>query len=1021
MTDSSNICYSILDIVDCGLNEEKTFTELRKVIDDYHIWLTAAFGSKGVAVNGPPAATNSSVKVHHVLATEEMMWSIKWGLKGATDASVEATLISRSDNSLKPTEVNVVLPIELKTGSKKFSGADHQGQVILYTLLLNERHRIRCQDGLLLYAPGIETNRIPAMASHIRGLLRARNKVAYQMAQVKAIGSATSSNAFPPMLRSRYVCGSCFQADQCYLHHAAIENGTPESSGLDEIFSEKIGHLTSTDLAYFKKWIRMIDLEQQHSEKSVRALWLEVGWKREQAQENCIAELELVSDEASHLNSGGKRTLRFQRNRRQRLAIISKPSDNTVPSAGSFLDLRLRVDDRVILSAESLDGKRVLVHVARGKIVSVDRSLITVDIMQSIPSTVKNGRTAIGKDFTWRLDKDVIVSALIRAKDNLVKLFVGPAPEITTNGTATDDRPGLAVSTTTPASNLSTMGDSRRRNLIVHLARPRFKSSNVVDLIQERCARDLSGLLKPQAPILIDEFHRLNVDQQRAVQKVLNSLDYALILGMPGTGKTSTIAFAVRLLIFMGFSVLVTSYTHSAVDNMLMKLLPFKIPMLRIGSAAQVHPLLSEYTLEHATNTQAISTVKGIEEMMQSAKLVGCTCLSVNHVLFRKRRFDFCIVDEATQTTQPVVLGALRCADTFVLVGDHYQLPPLVASVQARKEGMDVSLFRRLSEAHPGAIQHLSFQYRMNADIMLLANRLIYGNKLKCGSFQVATNQLPIKIGAYDQCDPIPWPFDVLKNAQGVTFLNTDTMGIASESRAGVSSSSGRRRMENYVEAVLIAGLIEVMIRGGINTEDIAVISPFHAQVSLIQSQLKLLSRDSSPSVEGVEVSTIDKYQGKDKDVILVSFVRCNPEKRVGELLADWRRINVALTRAKQKLLLVGSLSTLRDGCPLFHDLDQVIQSCQWEYRLATDGLDLLQKATATLRKSSSHKYAKEPDPERDNIPVRRADTQVSIYGLRRANDDIEGLVPDVVKISTDSRAPSKQLHPITRDIQGGF
>lgn len=991
-------------------------------MEDYHVWLTAAFGSKGVAVNGPPAATNSRVKIRHVLATEEMMWSIKWGLKGATDASVEATFTSPSVNLQHPTETNVVLPIELKTGSKN-SGLDHQGQVILYTLLLNERYRLQCQDGLLLYAPGIETNRIAAMGSHIRGLTLARNKVAYSMAHVKALGSATSSNAYPPMLRSHRVCKSCFQADQCYLHHAAIENGTPESSGLDEIFSNKIGHLSSTDLAYFKQWIRMIDLEQQHSEKSVRALWLEVGWKREKAQENCVAELELVSDEASHPNSGANRTLRFQRNRRQRLAIVSKPSDNPTSPAGSFLDQRLRVDDRVILSAESLDGKRVLVHVARGKIVSVERSLLTVDIMQSIPSTVKSGRTAIGKNFTWRLDKDIILSALNRAKDNLVKLFVGEAPETTSNGTAIDDRPGVLVTQAiTPSDSVSTMGDSRRRNLIVHLSRPRFKSSAVVDLIQQRTARDVSGLLKPQASILIDEFQQLNIDQQRAVQKVLNSLDYALILGMPGTGKTSTIAFAVRLLIFMGFSVLVTSYTHSAVDNMLMKLLQFKIPMLRIGNSAQVHPLLAEYTLEYATKSEAISTVKEIEDKMLSAKLVGCTCLSVNHVLFKKRRFDFCIVDEATQTTQPVVLGALRCADTFVLVGDHYQLPPLVASSQARKEGMDVSLFRRLSEAHPVAIQHLSFQYRMNADIMLLANQLIYGNKLKCGSFHVAANQLPLKIGAYEQLNPIPWPFDVLKSGKGVAFLNTDPMGIATETRAGKSSTSGRRRMENQVEAALVAGLIEVMIYGGIKADDIAVISPFHAQVSLIQSQVKLFTRDSSVSLEGIEVSTIDKYQGKDKDVILVSFVRCNPEKRVGELLADWRRINVALTRAKQKLLLVGSLSTLRDGCPLFHNLDQVIQNCRWEYCLATDALEALQKITTTIRKSPMIKHPDEPDPEKDTtIPMARSDDQVSIYGLRRANDDIEGLVPDVVKIPKNSRESVKQVHPITRDIQGGF
>lgn len=340
---------------------------------------------------------------------------------------------------------------------------------------------------------------------------------------------------------------------------------------------------------------------------------------------------------------------------------------------------------------------------------------------------------------------------------------------VTSGGDGNEEAPGV--------------GDTRRRNLIVHLARPHFKPCRVTDLVTQRCRErakdDYDGSVAAHGRALLDAFFELNIDQQRAVQRVLSSLDYALVLGMPGTGKTATIAFTVRVLLFLGFSVLVTSYTHSAVDNLLLKLLACQVPMLRIGNTAQVHPSIADFTLDRLAEREGISSVQAMEAKLFNAQLVGCTCLSVNsHVLFAMRRFDFCIVDEATQITQPIVLSALRCADTFVLVGDHYQLPPLVANAQARKEGMDVSLFRRLAEAHPEATQQLSYQYRMNRDIMLLANRLVYGDKLKCGSYKVASNHLKLKWQRQNTLgQKLLWPIQVLTNNHGVMFLDTDTMG----------------------------------------------------------------------------------------------------------------------------------------------------------------------------------------------------------------------------------------------------
>jgi DNA replication ATP-dependent helicase Dna2 len=182
--------------------------------------------------------------------------------------------------------------------------------------------------------------------------------------------------------------------------------------------------------------------------------------------------------------------------------------------------------------------------------------------------------------------------------------------------------------------------------------------------------------------------------------QVITSKDYSLLLGMPGTGKTSTVSFIVRLLLARGATVLVTSYTHSAVDTLLLKLLSEGVPCLRIGASHAVHPGVRHCCVDAAAAAaaaaaapastatavagaaapQGVSTTAQYAALVESARVVGVTCLGVGHPLFMRKRFDYSVVDEAGQITQAATLGPLRCADAFVLVGDHYQLPPLVAS-----------------------------------------------------------------------------------------------------------------------------------------------------------------------------------------------------------------------------------------------------------------------------------------------------------------------------------------------------
>ncbi|XP_066536208.1 DNA replication ATP-dependent helicase/nuclease DNA2 [Hoplias malabaricus] len=444
----------------------------------------------------------------------------------------------------------------------------------------------------------------------------------------------------------------------------------------------------------------------------------------------------------------------------------------------------------------------------------------------------------------------------------------------------------------------NTPTSEKLRQLIVEYRPPQFIDS--LSSVLPRDAKDtVANILKG-----------LNKPQKQAMKKVLLSKDYTLIVGMPGTGKTTTICTLVRILHACGFSVLLTSYTHSAVDNILLKLKKFRIGFLRLGRAQKVHRDILPFTEEHS-RASGIHTLEQLENLYSKELVVATTCMGVKHPIFSRRRFDFCIVDEASQISQPVCLGPLFYAQRFVLVGDHQQLPPIVQNAEARALGMDESLFKRL-EHHKEAVVQLNVQYRMNSVIMSLSNALMYEGRLVCGSERTASAllQLPYKdvvvreLELYE-CQPNcnNWALGALEQEKPVCFLDTSEVpALEMTEKGGIS---------NRTEAILVHALISLLLKAGCKASDIGVIAPYRQQLKTISSLLQ------GAMFKDVEVNTVDKYQGRDKSVIIVSFVRSHAEGNLGELLKDWRRLNVAITRAKHKLLMLGSATTLRLYAPL--------------------------------------------------------------------------------------------------------
>jgi len=296
--------------------------------------------------------------------------------------------------------------------------------------------------------------------------------------------------------------------------------------------------------------------------------------------------------------------------------------------------------------------------------------------------------------------------------------------------------------------------------------------------------------------------------------------------------------------------------------------------------------------------------------------------------IFSEREFDYCIVDEASQITLPVCLGPIRYAKTFILVGDHFQLPPLVKNIEARDGGLDVSLFRLLSEAHPHAVVNLEHQYRMCRDIMTLSNELIYSGRLKCGTAEVADRALilPDEKGLHNihpnnsDCLSGCWLADLFAPAVRACFANTDSVPALEEKKGD--------RTVNSVEAELVLQIVEGFLSCGVDASSIGVITVYRSQLKVIRHLLR-----GRPKVE---MHTADKFQGRDKEVIVISLVRSNNQGSVGDLLQDWRRINVAFTRARSKLIIIGSRTTLSSNA-LLNNFVALMDSNRWMYNLRTD------------------------------------------------------------------------------------
>lgn len=829
--------------------------------------------------------------------------------------------------------------------------------------------------GILYYTETSEISRIPAVRHELIHMVMQRNELASYVRQRLEL---------PPMLKNPHLCGKCYAQTACFLYHKLSENGDEKTSGMGETFKDLVKHLNPQHRAFFRKWDDLITKEEKESLKFRRELWTMQSTEREKLG-RCFANV-VIDPSGTYELEDAPKINRFH------YAFIK---ERMVPGF-SFMESQLVIGEPVVISDEK--GHFAL---ANGYITNVRKRTIHV----AVDRRLNNSRIR-EKDFDPKQNQ--VFTGIMEVVQDRVGQTTPTAVEAEVKVSYRVDKDEFSNGMATVRNNLlclmekNVFGVQALRKLIVEAAPPTFKPNSTPYVLS--CSASQTSL---------------NADQKNAIEKVMSAKDYALVLGMPGTGKTTTIAHIIRALTAQGKSILLTSYTHTAVDNILLKIRNDNIGIFRVGALAKIHPEVQEFA------DLASVPMKTEEEIKNaySRQIVATTCLGINHPVFNQRIFDYCIVDEASQITLPVCLGPIRMARTFVLVGDHFQLPPLVQNKEALEGGLDVSLFKLLSETHASSVVNLEHQYRMCADIMSLSNTLIYDGRLKCGTPEVANRILTIpnmsalsrhhptmenlrSISSKNSClNPRRgscWIRDLLDPSVKACLINTDPLlAISREAESG-------SRIVNHCEATLCTQLVDSLITTGVPPATIGVIT-------LYRSQLALLKQNLHHQHSAVEMHTADKFQGRDKEVILLSLVRSNDGRKVGDLLKDWRRVNVAFTRARSKLLILGSKSTIASN-ELLNKFVRLMARNRWVYDLPPGAMDSHVWDEQVATTTAAAVVAAQHPPMNSLDPNANAETKTGPRGKENAGARAGGRKRPAKTGRVDAWA-MMQRKPVLRDI----
>ena len=437
-------------------------------------------------------------------------------------------------------------------------------------------------------------------------------------------------------------------------------------------------------------------------------------------------------------------------------------------------------------------------------------------------------------------------------------------------------------------------------------------------------------------------FPYLNTTQEEAVNMVLRAKDVAIVHGPPGTGKTTTLVEAIRETLMRENQVLVCAQSNMAVDWISEKLVDRGINVLRIGNPSRVNDKMLSFTYErrfeaHPDYTQLWAIRKAIRDLRShrkrgdekfhqkleslksrateleirinsdlfgEARVIASTLVSSANRLLDGQKFGTLFIDEAAQALEAACWIPMRRVSRVVLAGDHCQLPPTVKSIAALKAGLGKTLMERIVEIHPEAVTLLRMQYRMNDDIMRFSSNYFYDGKVESAP-EVKYRSI------LDLDTPIEWKDTSLLDEKE-QFVG-ESFGRINKAEAELTLDT----LQHYFERIGKQRLLDERI-------DVGIISPYRAQVQYLR-RLLMKREYFKPFRRLISVNTVDGFQGQERDVIIISLVRSNDEGQIG-FLRDLRRMNVAITRARMKLIILGDKQTMTQH-PFYRQLWQYINA----------------------------------------------------------------------------------------------
>jgi len=437
-------------------------------------------------------------------------------------------------------------------------------------------------------------------------------------------------------------------------------------------------------------------------------------------------------------------------------------------------------------------------------------------------------------------------------------------------------------------------------------------------------------------------FPWLNPSQQKAVMKVICAREVAIVHGPPGTGKTTTLVEAIGETLRRETQVLVCAQSNAAVDWIAEQLLARGISVLRVGNPMRVSDNLLEATYErryeshpdytelwairkaerealaklsskHSSATERRSAQNNLnklrgrrteleirinDDLFAQSRVIACTLIGTASRVLERKHFSTLFIDEAAQAFEAACWAAILKADRVILAGDHCQLPPTIKCIEAERQGLGKTLMEKVAVAKPTCVELLTTQYRMHEDIMRFSSDWFYEGRLQAAPEIAHRSVLELD-------SPLVW-------------VDTSKLGFEEQlnplSQSRLNTSEGLLLVKTLRDYIRQLGM-ERMINERV---DFGIISPYKSQVQLLRKLIRQ-SNYLKPILKQISVNTVDGFQGQERDVILISMVRGNDDGRIG-FLNDLRRMNVAITRARMKLIVLGDTSTLAHH-PFYHRL----------------------------------------------------------------------------------------------------